>query len=252
MGGERMQVIKIGGNEFEKPGFIENLAEALRNFDEPPVIVHGGGSAVDALQDRLGLKPVKVQGLRRTDAATLEIALMTLCGSINKQLVATLTKSGIPAVGLCGIDGGLLQAQKLLHPELDLGYVGEVVKVRTSLLYSLCTLGFTPVIAPISLGLDGQILNVNADQVASAIALALKAERLNFVSNVPGVLFESEVLPILHMQEAEEMIERGLIHDGMVPKVRAALRTLQLGVPNVRIGDLPALTAAGGTTFIAD
>jgi acetylglutamate kinase len=246
-----MQVIKIGGNELEKPDFLQNLAEALRNFDECPVIVHGGGSAVDALQARLGLEPVKVQGLRHTDAATLEIALMTLCGSISKQIVATLIKSGISAVGLCGIDGGLLRARKLSHSEVDLGFVGEVTKVHTSLLHSLCALGFTPVISPISLGSDGQILNVNADQAASAIALALKAERLNFVSNVPGVLFGSEVLPRLHAQQAEEMIASGLIKDGMVPKVRAALKTLQLGVPNVRIVDLPALTTPGGTTLVA-
>jgi acetylglutamate kinase len=108
------------------------------------------------------------------------------------------------------------------------------------------------VIAPISLGPAGQILNVNADQVAGAIALALKADRLNFVSNVPGVLLGSEVLPILHVQQAKEMIQCGLIHDGMIPKVRAALRTLQLGVPDVRIVDLPSLTAPGGTTLIAD
>ena len=247
-----MQVIKIGGNEFEKPGFLETLAVALRDFDECPVIVHGGGSAVDSLQARLGLEPIKFQGLRHTDAATLEIALMTLCGTVNKQIVATLLKFGIKAIGLCGIDGGLLRARKLSHPELDLGFVGEIEKVHTSLLHSICALGFTPVISPISLGPGGQILNVNADQAASAIALAMKAERLNFVSNVPGVLLGNEVLPVLHAQQAKDMIEGGLIHDGMVPKVRAALKTLHRGVPNVRIVNLSTLTTPGGTMLILD
>jgi len=162
-----MHLIKIGGNELAQTGFKHELARAITTFTEPVVIVHGGGKEVDDVLTRFGLKPVKIQGVRRTDADALRVAIMVLCGLVSKQLVATLLAGGVDAVGLSGVDGGLLRVRKLENPEFDLGFVGEIVSVRVELILALLRGGTTPVISPISLGTDGQIYNVNADQAAS-------------------------------------------------------------------------------------
>jgi len=247
-----MHLIKIGGNELAQTGFKHELARAITTFTEPVVIVHGGGKEVDDVLTRFGLKPVKIQGVRRTDADALRVAIMVLCGLVSKQLVATLLAGGVDAVGLSGVDGGLLRVRKLENPEFDLGFVGEIVSVRVELILALLRGGTTPVISPISLGTDGQIYNVNADQAASAIAQSLCVDRLDFVSNVPGVLIGGKVLPNLQASEANRMITSGEIRDGMVPKVRASLEALQKGVSEVRIVDIAGLTNNGGTRFSAD
>lgn len=247
-----MRLVKIGGNELGQSGFEAGLACAIKGLTEPVVIVHGGGKAVDEVQARLGLKPVKVQGMRCTDEETLRVVIMVLCGLVNKKLVASLIAGGVDVVGLSGMDGGLLRVCKLHHPKVDLGFVGEIVSVRTELLRTLLRSGTTPVISPISLGLDGQIYNVNADQVASSIALALGAESLDFVSDVPGVLLDGEILTCLRASEANRMIVNEQIHGGMVPKVLAALQALREGVPEVRIVDLAGFTNAGGTILTSD
>jgi acetylglutamate kinase len=130
-----------------------------------------------------------------------------------------------------------------------LGYVGEIVQVRAELIHKVAMQGMTAVISPISLGLDGQIYNVNADEAASAVALALNASRLNFVSNVPGVLQDERVIPTLTVAQAEQLIRSGVIGDGMVPKVRAALDAVSRGLPQARIVNLSGLIQSGGTTF---
>lgn len=247
-----MRVVKIGGNELDQPGFLGRLAQALAETPQATVLVHGGGKAVDELQRRLGLETIKVQGLRRTDADSLVAATMTLCGSVSVQIVRSLLASGVDAVGLCGVDGGLLRARKLALQGVDLGWVGEVVAVRDDLLQALLAKGITPVIAPISFGLDGEVYNVNADQVAGAVALALGAERLDFISNVPGVRRGRSTLATLHQAEAERLIACGEIEGGMVPKVRAALAAVTQGVPRARIVDLAGLNGRAGTTLLPD
>ena len=244
-----MRVIKIGGNEIDQPGFRAELARVLVDRVEPVVLVHGGGKAVDELQGQLGIKPLKVQGMRCTDSDTLRATLMVLCGWVNKQLVASLIAGGVDAIGMSGVDGGLIKVRKLEHPEVDLGMVGEIVSVRCRFLQIIIDQGIVPVVSPISLGIDSRIYNVNADQVASAIALAVNAEALEFVSNVPGVLQDGIVTPHLNTTEAEKLIDAGEINGGMVPKVTAALHALQQGVPQVRITDLAGLEQQGGTTL---
>ncbi|MFQ5421025.1 MAG: acetylglutamate kinase [Anaerolineae bacterium] len=245
-----MHVLKIGGNELNEPGFLDSLAGAVAASDEPVVIVQGGGKAIADLQAKLGLRPEKVDGLRVTDADSLAVAQMVLSGQANKQIVTALLAAGVDAVGLSGVDGGLLRCQKKAHPSADLGFVGEIVSVRAGIIQQLAAQGMTAVISPISLGLDGQTYNVNADEAASAVALALGAELLQFISNVPGVIYKDDVLAELDTWMTEDLIARGVIRDGMVPKVRAAMTAVQQGIPQAWIGNLAGLAQHGGTMFV--
>jgi acetylglutamate kinase len=248
------RVTKIGGNELDTPGFLEALARDLalrQRAGRPSVVVHGGGRDIAALQTQLGIEPVKVDGLRVTDVASLDVAEMVLSGRANKRIVRALLAAGLDAVGLSGVDGRLLTARKKAHPTADLGLVGEVTAVRGHLLLRLLADNLTPVISPISLGDDGQTYNVNADEAAAAIAAALGAATLDFVSNVPGVLAGGILVPHLSPAAAEALIADGVISGGMIPKVRAALDALARGVPQVRIVDLAGLREGGGTVFSA-
>lgn len=245
------RVIKIGGNEMNAPGFLEGLAAQLVALAaaEPLVVVHGGGQDIAALQTRLGIEPIKVDGLRVTNAESLAAAQMVLSGHTNKHIVRALLAAGLDAVGLSGVDGGLLRCRKKRHATVDLGLVGEVTAARADLLVLLLDAGLVPIVSPISLGEDGQIYNVNADEAAAAIAAALGAERLDFVSNVPGVLAHGELVAGLSPEAAEALIRDEVITGGMIPKVDNALDALGRGVPRVRIVDLAGLPGDGGTVF---
>jgi acetylglutamate kinase len=244
-----MRVIKIGGNELQLPGFIDDLAQTLAKLGEPTCIVHGGGKEIDELQLRLGQQPIKIQGLRHTDTNALNAAMMILCGLVSKRLVAGLMNAGVNAMGLSGVDGGILRVQKYRHSDLDLGFVGEMVSVREDLLILLISHGITPVISPICLGEDGQIYNVNADEAASFIAISIHAESIDFVSNVPGVMAGTELLHSITESESERLILQGAITSGMIPKVRSAFKAFNGGVRDVRIVDLEHLIQPGGTRF---
>lgn len=245
-----MQIIKIGGNELDQPGFLTGLAQKVAALSGPVVIVHGGGKAIAEMQTRLGIQPVKVDGLRVTDAASLTITQMVLSGHTNKLIVTALLRAGVNAIGLSGVDGGLLQCQKRFHPTADLGFVGEVVQVRTDVLHALLAQGMVPVISPVSVEMGtGQVYNVNADDAAAALALALHAHQLTFISNVPGVLDpQGQLYPHLTPSQTENLIQQAIIHGGMIPKTRAALDVVQKGVPQVRITNLEGLLS-GGTVF---
>jgi acetylglutamate kinase len=247
-----MRVIKIGGNELSDPGFVTGLAQSvadLRAAGEELVILHGGGRDIAGMQTRLGLEPIKVDGLRVTDLESLQVAQMVLSGHTNKLIVKALLAEEVDALGISGIDGGMLRCRKRSHPKVDLGYVGEVVEVRTGRLHELTQLGFTVVLSPISLGLDGLTYNVNADEAASAVALAVGAAQLDLVSNVPGVLSGREILPSLTPRQTEQLIAGGVVSGGMIPKVRAAVDAIQCGVAQARIVNLAGLAAGGGTVF---
>ena len=252
-----MRVIKIGGNELNDPGFLPLLAEWVAHTTKPEkgigesvVIVHGGGRDIAMMQAQVGLEPKKVDGLRITDPDSLTVAQMVLSGHTNKQIVASLLVTGVDAVGLSGVDGRLLTAHKKEHPSVDLGLVGEITEVRADLLLNLGAQGITAVISPISLGQDGFIYNVNADEAASAIALALHADLLDFISNVPGVLNNGQVVSQLTASQTEDLINQGIINGGMVPKVRGALTAVAKGVPRARIVNLTGLLQSGGTVFM--
>lgn len=245
-----MQLIKIGGNELDQPDFLAGLARQVAMMAGPVMIVHGGGKAIAELQTRLGIEPVKVDGLRVTDAQSLWLTQMVLSGHSNKMLVAALLKAGVKAIGLSGVDGGLLQCRQRVHPTIDLGFVGEIVQVNPAVVQMLMAQGMVPVISPISVEIEtGQVYNVNADDAAASLALALQATQLTFISNVPGVLDpQGQLYPHLIPTQTESLIRQGIIHGGMIPKCCAALDVLHKGVPQVRISNLDGLLA-GGTVF---
>jgi acetylglutamate kinase len=246
-----MQVIKVGGDKLEEPDFQEQVARAIAGLPGPVILVHGGGQAVDEVQLLLGSEPERVQGLRRTGPIALQAALMVLCGQLQAQLVAALMRSGVRAIGLSGFDAGMIKVRKLDHPAADLGLVGEVVEVDSNLLHTVIDADLLPVVSPLSLGLDGQIYNVNADSVAGAIAEAMNATELAFVSDVSGVHRSGQLVSQLEVDQTETLIANREIRAGMVPKVRAGSEALRGGVPMVRIVDLPGLASGGGTLLTA-
>jgi acetylglutamate kinase len=248
-----MRVLKIGGNELSDPAFLallgQNVAALRAETVDPLLIVHGGGRDIAAMQAQLGLETIKVDGLRVTDADSLAAAQMVLSGHTNKVIVKALLAAGVDALGVSGVDAGLLRCRKKAHPAADLGFVGEIVSARAALLQQLAALGLVVVLSPISLGLDGQTYNVNADEAAAAAALALRAEELVFISNVPGVLRGEQLLPRLTAGETEDLIAAEVINGGMIPKVRAALDAVAQGVARARITNVAGLRG-GGTTFV--
>ena len=246
-----VKVVKIGGNELDRPDWVAACARALKGIG-PAVVVHGGGQAVTTWSRRLGLPVEKKDGLRRTTPEIAELVEMVLGGPMNRLLVSALREAGLDAIGLSGVDGGLLTAQPLQDGAL--GEVGEIVNVRASLLQSLLLAGLTPVVAPVAPSLTSPVrpLNVNADQAAAAVAAALGAEELLFVSDVPGVTIDGVTQPTLAPAEIEQMIEGGVATGGMAAKLRAAAQASRAGVRAVRIGDLDMLGAAtAGTRLLA-
>jgi acetylglutamate kinase len=244
---EHPVVIKIGGNDLEKAGFIDELAQTIAHLSHPCILVHGGGQSINRLQERLGIVPVYLDGQRVTDAATLEAAEMMLSGIVNKQLTLALLKAGVDALGMSGVDRGLIQVEAW---SAGLGLVGRIVQVRAEVLLNLCAQGVVPVISPISMGPEGRY-NVNADHAASAIAAAIQAPHAAFVTNVPGVRIGPDVVSHLSAVEARDLIAQGVITGGMIPKVNAALDAVASGVHKAIITDLRGLSAGTGTEFVA-
>jgi len=242
-------VIKVGGNELDDPAFVDRLTAVLVRMSDPrPVLVHGGGKEIAALQKQLGLVPAFVEGLRVTDADSLRVAEMVLSGLVNKRLVARMVAAGAPAVGLSGVDLGLIRVEKMQHPAGDLGLVGAVKETNAQALLTLLAAGMLPVISPISLGWDGKTYNVNADHAALGIARGLGSRSLLLVTNVKGVLADGKLVERLGAAEAQALITDGTISGGMVPKVRSALEAVEAGVPEAVITDVAGLEtiAAGG------
>ncbi len=244
-----MQVLKVGGNEIDDASFLSGFARAVAGMRDTPVIVHGGGKEIADLQLKFGLTPHFVEGLRVTDDASLAIAEMVLSGRVNKRIVAALLNAGADALGLSGIDRGVVRVEKMRHPAGDLGRVGRVVSVRGEVLRDFVARQIVPVVSPISLGGDGAY-NVNADSVACAIAAALNADAVVFVTNVAGVMQQDgDVIPSLTAREAEALIESQVIRGGMIPKARAALDAIARGARTARITNLDGLMNGGGTSI---
>ena len=247
-----VRVVKIGGNELDRPVWVAECARALRDAG-PVVVVHGGGQAVSAWSRRLGLPVEQRDGLRVTTPEIAQVVEMVLGGPMNRLLVSALRDAGLDAIGLSGVDGGLLTAQPIQQGS-ELGEVGTIETVRASLLQSLLLAGLTPVIAPVAPSLSAPVrpLNVNADQAAAAIAAALNAQELLFVSDVPGVTVDGVPQPTLSAAEVEPLIELGVASGGMAAKLRAAAQALSAGVRAVRIGDLEMFEqATAGTRLLA-
>lgn len=244
-------IIKISGHELDDPAYLQQFAATIRALNMPTVIVHGGGKEISALQTQMGIEPRYLDGVRITDEASLALVEMVLCGTVNKRLVRILLDAGVDALGMSGVDRGLVRAKKMPDPSQDMEYTGVVTSVRSEVLRDLLAHNVTPVIAPICLG-QGHNYNVNADHVAGTIASGLSAERLVFLSNVEGVLHNDRLLPKLTREQVEEMITDGIIFGGMILKVRTALEALNNGVNQAVITDLNGLQTHGGTVLITE
>ena len=234
-------VVKYGGAAMDTVGLASSFAEdisLLLSAGITPVVVHGGGPQVTSLSERLGIETTFVDGLRVTDAATLDVATMVLAGKLNTDVVASLVTGGVPAVGLSGVDGGLLLARKQSGP--DLGFVGEVVHVNAAVLRTLTEHRFVPVVASIAVDeTTGQAYNVNADVVASQLAIELAAEKLVFINDVPGLIGSTgDLLSELSAAQCLELLTQpGVVAGGMIPKLESAVAALQAGVRRVHLVD---------------
>jgi acetylglutamate kinase len=245
-----MRVIKIGGNEIDQPEFLEGLCAAVRVMERPLVLVHGGGKEIGEALQRYQIPSEFIAGVRATSEAAMPVVEQVLSGAVNKRIVARLNASGVAAIGISGVDLAMIETRPLQLEGRGLGRVGEITHVRSHVLRVLLGQGWLPVVSPVSLdATDRRAVNVNADSAALALAAALNAGELIFVSNVPGVLIDGAVVPQMDRAAVERGIAGGAITGGMIAKVRAATEALH-AVPAVRITNLAGLST-GGTRIIA-
>jgi acetylglutamate kinase len=242
-------VIKYGGHAMVDEQLKEDFARdiTLMKFTGlNPVIVHGGGPQINSVLDRMGIHSRFVKGMRLTDEATMDVVEMVLGGKVNKGIVAQINQQGGRAVGLSGKDGGLILARKLhiVHQEdkdkppeiIDPGLVGEVTHINPAIINTLTQQGFIPIIAPVGTGESGETYNINADLVASSIAVALSAGRLILLTDVDGVLDDSgSLISSIRAENINQMMEEETISGGMIPKIQCALEALKNGVGKAHI-----------------
>ena len=271
-------VIKYGGNAMTEEALKHSFARdvvLMKLVGINPVIVHGGGPQIGSLLEKLNIESRFVNGMRVTDAATMDVVQMVLGGLVNQEIVSLLNKSGGNAVGVTGKDGQLIQAKKLAlqHTQaapselksseiIDIGHVGEVTAINTDILDTLTDSAFIPVIAPIGVGSEGESYNINADIVAGCIAQAIGAEKLLLLTNTPGILdADGATISDITQTEVHALIADGTISEGMLPKVQCALDAVNAGVNSVQIVDgrvphallLEVFTASGvGTQIVAN
>lgn len=237
-------VIKYGGSAMTDESIKESVIEdivLMKLVGIKPIIIHGGGNEISSMLNRVGIESKFINGLRVTDDETMEIAEMILSGKVNKSIVQLIQNHDINAVGISGKDGKTLKVKKKVVTEGDIGYVGEIAQVNTALITSLLLNDFIPVIAPIGTDEKGQTYNINADYAASAIAGALKAEKLFFLTDVEGVLDDvddkNSLISKIRVNEVDHYIDEGIISGGMIPKVQCCVEGIHKGVENVHILD---------------
>ncbi len=238
-------VIKYGGAAMENPVLRQSTAEdicLMKYVGMNPIVVHGGGPAINDALKKLGVEPKFHNGLRVTDEETIKVVEMVLAGTINKEIVSLLNVSGGNAVGICGKDGNLLHARRVvLEDGGDIGFVGEITSVHFKLLTVLCEANMIPVVAPLATDPQGHTWNVNADTAAGDIAAVLEAEKLIFLTDTPGVLRDPKdpdsLIQHLTYRDVAELTREGVISGGMIPKVDACMRALDLGVNKTHIID---------------
>ena len=236
-------VVKYGGSamvdEELKQHVIQDVT-LLKLVGFKPIIVHGGGKEISRWVEKAGMEPEFVNGLRKTDEATMEIAEMVL-NKVNKSLVKLVQELGVNAVGISGKDGGMLKAEKKYSNGQDIGYVGEITQVNPQILYDLLEKDFLPIVFPIGFDDNYDSYNINADDAACAIAEAVHAEKLAFLSDIEGVYRDkddpSSLISELHIQDARKLIEDGYVGGGMIPKLNNCIEAIEHGVNRVHILD---------------
>lgn len=238
--GKDLTLLKVGGGEVDSPEFLASLTRLVSGRLGKLVILHGGGKDIGRLLEALGVQSAFHEGLRITGDTAIEAVEMALSGLVNKRIVGALVSGGVKAIGLSGRDLGLILAHKL-EADVDLGHVGEPLRVDPLPLHTLLEAGYLPVISPVSQDEKGTVFNINADHAARAVAVALGARDLVFLSNVPGVYDDIHQIGELKPQMAESLIRSGVIDGGMIPKVRSAVEALNAGVKRALISDLAGL-----------
>jgi len=244
----KIVVVKYGGNAMTDEKLKQSFARdvvLLKLVGLKPVVVHGGGPQIEQLLAKVGKKGEFIQGMRVTDAETMDIVEMVLAGQVNKEIVELINMAGGRAVGLTGQDGGLIRARRLKisskdkpDEQIDIGQVGEIESIDPSIIETLTASGFIPVIAPIGSGAEGETYNINADVVAGKVAEVLKAEKLVLLTNTPGVLDKGgKLLTGLSAREIDDLFADGTISGGMLPKISSALDAARGGVNAVHIID---------------
>lgn len=271
---DKIIVVKIGGRVISNEEMLNTLLQdvvLLNLFGMKMVVVHGGGPEISEEMRKSGVKPKFIEGLRVTDEKTMEILHEQLAGKINKQIVLGINHHGGKAFGISGMDGNLIRARKLIYKtttskgkevEIDLGLVGEVEKIDPAIIHNFLKAGCIPVIAPIGIDAEGRSLNINADMVAAELAGAIRAKKLVIITDVMGVMRdpndEKTLISTLTVDEVQSLIQQGIVKKGMIPKVEACLKALQLGVERCHIinGNIPhvllleILTETGVGTMI--
>ena len=241
-------VIKIGGNIIDNPDKLRGFLAHFATIEGHKVLVHGGGKLATVLADKLHIPQQMVQGRRVTDTETLDVITMVYAGLINKNIVADLAALGCTSLGICGADADLILADKRPVKEVDYGFVGDIKHVNGNVLFGWLSQGISPVISPVSHDGQGQLLNTNADTIASVVAVALSAYdsvSLIYCFEKMGVLMDvhddASVIPALNEDDIEKLKNEGLIHSGMLPKLENAIKTVKQGVESVVIGHADAL-----------
>jgi len=242
-------VIKYGGHAMVDESLKEDFARditLMKFIGFHPVVVHGGGPQIGSVLDKMGISSHFVDGMRVTDEPTMDVVEMVLVGKVNKEIVAQISQQGGKAVGLSGKDGGLILSRKLhlLRPQtqdkppeiIDMGMVGEVAAVKPEIIRTLESGGFIPVIAPVGVGESGETYNINADWVASKIAVALNAVKLILLTDVEGVMGQDgSLISSMKARAVQKLLEEGTVSGGMIPKIQCALEALERGVKRVHI-----------------
>ncbi len=236
-------VIKYGGSAMVSAEQEETILQdvtLLKYIGANPVLVHGGGPAINQMLDKLGIESKFHNGLRITDAATMDVVQMVLMGKLNKDVVSRLNGLGAKSIGLCGKDANLIEVvKKPPRDGVDYGYVGQVSKVNVKLLEMLAKEEYIPVIAPIGVGPDGQSYNINADTVAGEVAAALKAEKLMFLTDIDGIRMKPEdpstLISVISVDNVYRLIEQKVISGGMIPKVMGCIKGIEQGVNRTHI-----------------
>jgi acetylglutamate kinase len=236
-------LIKIGGNIIDNPTELEQFLFDFSKIEGYKVLVHGGGKSATKMAESIGLVPQMIDGRRITDAAMLDVVVMIYAGQINKSIVAQLQANSTNAMGFSGADGNLIQSDKRNHPTINYGFVGDVKKVNTQLLETLLSNGIVPVFCAITHDGKGQLLNTNADTIASELAIALSEVldvTLNYCFEKPGVLYDAEddssVIENINQELYSKLKTEKAIHSGMIPKLDNCFNSLSKGVQKIKIG----------------
>lgn len=263
-------VIKYGGNAMVNEDLKQSVMDdimLLKYIGINPILVHGGGPDINSMLNKMNIESHFVNGLRYTDEDTMRVAQMVLIGKTNKEIVSNLNSKGAKAIGICGIDGNLIEAEKMtkdsLGNDIDVGFVGRITKINVKVIQMLANDEYIPVIAPIGVGKNGESYNINADTVAAEVAIALNAEKLMTLTDIAGVMAKDEngenyLLSQLCEEDIYKYIDNGTITGGMIPKVTGCLDTVSRGVKRAHIIDgriphsllLELFTAKGIGTMI--